>query len=80
MDEKKETEKPSWFPVPTDSIWLKGIRDNYPNDAHMPDDELRELYNEGAKYENLWDHVGEAYEDYEKLADAYLELLGKHGV
>lgn len=41
----------------------------------MTNEELHDYYNHGKKYSTTWDHVGDAYAEYEKLADAYLALL-----
>ena len=71
-------EKPWWFPVLADDAWVARIREDYPeHTANMDDDDVRHEYAEGRKYAALWDHTGDAYADYEKLADAYLELLAK---
>ena len=44
----------------------------------MDDDSIREEYaNGGWKYADTWDHLRDAREAYEKLADAYLELLSR---
>ena len=72
-------EKPCWFPVLSDDAWVARIREDYPEHTKgMDDDDVRHEYAEGRKYATLWDHTGDAYADYEKLADAYLELLAKH--
>lgn len=33
----------------------------------------------GTKYANTWDHLGDAIEEHEKLADAFLELVDRYG-
>ena len=66
-----------WFPVLCDEKWYKRIREDYPEMAHESDEYLHDYYNDQRKYSILWDHVGEAYAEYEKLADAYLELLNE---
>lgn len=69
-----------WFPVLTDAEWCARIRQDYPEDAaELDDDEIREQYADGWKYADTWDHLGDAREDYERLADAYLELLRSTG-
>lgn len=71
-------DEPWWFPVLTDDAWIARIRSDYPESTDgMCDDEIRRKYANGRKYATLWDHTGDAYADYEKLADAYLELLAK---
>lgn len=74
------SEKPWWFPTLTDAAWIAQIRADYPDDTRdMDDDEVREHYADGWKYADTWDHLGDAREEYEKLADAYLALLAKVG-
>jgi len=70
--------KPHWFPVLTDAKWISRVRKDYPLDtAGMGDDALRDEYADGWKYADTWDHLGDARQDYEYLADAYLKLLAK---
>jgi hypothetical protein len=74
-------DRPWWFPELTNEKWLARIRSDYPeNAAGKDDDELREEYADGWKYADTWDHLGDARGEYEKLADAYLELLAKQPV
>ena len=63
-----------WEPTLTDAAWLARIREDYPNNADESDDWLRDYYADGRKYAVTWDHVGDAYDDWEMLADAYLKL------
>jgi len=65
---------PWWFPVMCDAAYFARLREDYPDNAHMSDEELHAHYNESAKYQNLWDHTGDAYEQFEKVADDYLRL------
>ena len=75
---EQTTEKPWWFPVITDAAWCERIRSDYSEDTDgMDDDDIREQYADGCKYADLWDNLGDAREQFEKLADAYLELLDK---
>jgi hypothetical protein len=70
-------EKEWWFPELADEAFCERIRSDYPDDAKdMTNDEIIDYYADGQKYSTNWDHCGEAYEEYEKLADAYLKLLG----
>ena len=71
------SERPYWFPVLCDAAYFARLRKDYPEKSHMSDDELHEYFNHGLKYQNLWDHVGDAYSDYEPLADSYLEVLSE---
>ena len=75
MDRIDEKEKKWWHPTVTDTEYCNRLRDDYPENAHMDDDELRDFYADGRKYSTLWDHIGDAYEDYEPLADSYFDLL-----
>jgi hypothetical protein len=66
------------FPTPTDATYIARLRKDYPEVCDgKSDDEVMEHYNpEGFKYveETLWDHIGDAAYDFERLADAYLKL------
>jgi hypothetical protein len=67
-------EKPSWYPTICDKEYCKRLRQEYPEyDKDSDDEELIDYFNEGRKYEILWDHIGDAYEEYEPLADAFLK-------
>ena len=59
--------KPWWWPERTDAAWCDRIRHEY--DEAMCDDDIREKYANGRKYAVLWDHVGDAYDQFERLAD-----------
>lgn len=69
------SERPFWFPVLCDDAYFARLREDYPHCAHMSDEDLHDHFNEGLKYQNLWDHAGDAYSDYEPLADSYLTVL-----
>ena len=65
-----------WFPQLTDGAWIARIRSDYPEETERFDDEdIREEYANGWKYADTWDNLRDARNAYEKLADAYLELL-----
>lgn len=67
--------KPWWYPELTDAAWVAEKRADYPEATEGMDDEsVRDKYADGCKYQDLWDHVGDAREQFEKLADNYLEL------
>jgi hypothetical protein len=69
-------DKPYWFPVLTDAAWVARIREDYPDDTDgLSDESIRDQYADGCKYADTWDNLGDAREDYEKLADAYLAML-----
>jgi hypothetical protein len=66
------------FPTPTDADYIKRLREDYPEKCDGHDDEwVMGHYNPlEFKYVEctLWDNVGDAANDYERLADAYLAL------
>ena len=66
-------DKPHWEPVLADAEYAEQLREDYRHDAHMSDDEILDKFCGGKKYVILWDHLGDAYWDYVKLADAYLK-------
>lgn len=66
---------PWWKPVLTDSAWCNEMRNDYPDAAGLSDDEIRDKFADDRKYAVTWDHVGDAYEQFEKLADAYLAKI-----
>ena len=67
------TDKPFWWPVPTDAAWGAQMRVDYPENAAFDDELMRQYYNHGRRYETPWDHIGEAYEEYEPLADLIIK-------
>lgn len=70
------SDKPWWFPVLADHQWANRIRADYPeHTVGMDDDAIRDEYADGWKYADVWDHLGDARADYEKLADDYLQLV-----
>jgi len=67
-----------WEPVLADAAYIARLRKDYPEKCDgMSDEWVLDYYAEGRKYPVTWDHVGDAYEQYEKLADAYLALKAK---
>jgi len=69
-------EKPWWFPVKVDEQYFARLHEDYPENEDWTDEELNDYYNEyGRDYSVLWDHLGDAYEEYKPLADSFLELL-----
>lgn len=66
------------FPTPTDAAYIKRLREDYPERCDgKSDDEVMAYYNPSEfKYVEctLWDHVGDAAYDFERLADAYIAL------
>lgn len=78
---KGETTRHYGFLTLTDDAWIASVRADYPEEtAGMSDDCVRDTYAHGCKYADTWDHLGDAREDYEQLADAYLDLLTRSGL
>ncbi len=70
-----QDDKPWWIPELTDAAWCARIREDYPEDAADSDDHsIRGKYAKSWKYADTWDHLGDAREQFEKLADAYFAL------
>jgi hypothetical protein len=72
---KEETAKPWWYPVRCDAQYCEDLRKDYPENASMTDRELIEHYNDGRAFVCVWGTVGEAYGEWERLAEAYLALV-----
>lgn len=68
--------KPWWEPqLAGDATHIKQLRDDYPEHADMDDEELLDYFEVGdQKYSTTWDHLGDAYAEYEQLADAYFKM------
>jgi hypothetical protein len=66
------------FPTPIDAAYIASLRTDYPEKCDGQTDEwVMEYYNpSGFRYvePTIWDHVGDAAYDFERLADAYLTL------
>jgi hypothetical protein len=66
------------FPTLADAAYIERLREDYPETCKgMSDEAVMDFYNPaGAKYveQTLWDHVGDAAYDFERLADMYLKL------
>lgn len=67
------SEQPWWYPKVTGSEWAQEMREENAIPADMDDKVIRDEYADGCKYVTLWDHTGDAYDDYEPLADAFLK-------
>jgi len=63
-----------WEPTLTDAAWAARIRSDYPKCADRNDEDLRRIFAKGRKYQVRWTPLGIPYDDYERLADAYLQL------
>ena len=64
-----------WFPVRCNDAYFNRLRKDYPETAEYSDEYLHEYYNGSRKYSITWDHLGDAYAEYEELVDAFFELL-----
>lgn len=72
-------EKPYWHPLQRQQEFINEMKIDYPEDAHLSDDEIMKKHEEfGRKYSVCWDHIGDAWNDYEPLADAFIELEEKY--
>ena len=69
---------PWWYPEPFNAEYAQRLREDYPENAHMSDDDLWEYYCDSRKYPVTWDHVGDAYDEYEPLVDAYFSLRAEN--
>lgn len=65
-----------WEPELADDDYVARLRADYPEKCDgMSDEWVRDHFNPtGGKYIVTWDHVGDAYQQFEALADAYLAL------
>ena len=64
-----------WYPQLTDRTFVAALRRDYHHDAALSDEVLIKKYAEGRKYAVTWDHLGDAYDQFEQLSDAYLTAL-----
>ncbi len=68
-----------WFPVRIDAAYFARLRKDYPDKTDWSDEELREHFDgEDEKYSFTWDHLGDAKEEFEELADAFFKLHADH--
>ena len=70
MSEKGEY----WWPELADADYFARMRKDYPEHSHLSDEELGEYFEVRGKYADTWDHAGDAYNDYEPLADDWFKL------
>ena len=63
-----------WYPTLINAEYQR-LRDDYDDKADWSGAELAKYFNEDVqKYATTWDHIGDAYNEYVALADAYLAL------
>lgn len=68
-----------WEPQLADATYIAQLRADYPEKCEgMSDEWVLNHYAEGRKYAVTWDHLWDAYDQFEKLADAYFKLKAKH--
>lgn len=64
-----------WIPELADTAYFARLRKDHSDKAAWTDEQLNDYFNENdQKYPTTWDHVGDANDDYEPLADAYFAL------
>lgn len=67
-----------WYPEKVDDKYIARLRADYPERAHLSNEELLEYFEvNDNKYAVTWDHLGDAYPEYEELADAYFEVVAQ---
>ena len=75
--------KPWWWPQIIDDEYIARLRDDYPEEtAGMDDESVLENFEDGkelGQFSVMWDHVGDAYAEYEELARAFLALVKECG-
>lgn len=68
-------EKEWWFPKRVDAALVARLRKDYPEDAELSDGDILAKYEyDGKKFATTWDHLGDAQDQFDRLADAYLKL------
>lgn len=74
-------DKPYWWPELPDDEWRARLRADYPEKtAGWSDEQLNDHYHVyGWKYTDTWDHLKDARQAYEALADAFLALVAETG-
>ena len=73
------TNKPWWWPQRVDQEWLQRLRQDYPDKKDWSDYSLINYFNDGrTEFSDTWDHLGDARDEYEELAAAFLDLVEKH--
>lgn len=66
--------KPWWWPVKVGPELAARLRADYPEDAHLDDEAILEEYEYYGKFATNWDGTGDAQEQFDPLADAFLDL------
>lgn len=66
---------PWWMPKLVDHEFCERLRNDYPEDAHLGDEDIAERYEYTlGEYATTWDNLGDAYDQFQRLADAYFNL------
>lgn len=69
-----EANKAWWFPELCDKSYFDRLREDYEEASGKGDEQLLDEYNDGRKYSVTWDHIGDAYAQYEPMADCFLQM------
>lgn len=63
-----------WYPTKADAAYFERLRSDYPDKADWSDERLHDYFEDGAKYSTTWDHIGDAYDEYEPLVDVFFAM------
>ncbi len=72
--------EPWWWPQIIDAAHLTRLREEGGEAAHMGDTELLEYFDDDkelGQFSTTWDNIGDAYEEYAQLAQAFLKLVAE---
>jgi len=76
-------DKPWWWPEIIDDDHIARLRADYPETTdNMDDESVLDCFDDGktkGQFSITWDHLGDAYNEYEKLASAFLRLVEEVG-
>ena len=71
-----EANKPWWFPERVGPELVARLRKYYPDKTNsLHDEEVLARFDYGGRYATTWDHLGDAHDQFEPLADAFFDLL-----
>jgi len=65
-------EKPWWWPKRTDAEWCQWARGEYGLAETATDGSIRYFYADNRSFAVAWDHLGDARDEHEELAKAFL--------
>ena len=79
----EQNDKPWWWPQIIDDDYIKTLRQEYVEDTKgLSDEDVLCHFDNGKKkgqFSITWDHIGDAYEEYEQLAKVFLKLINETG-